>query len=403
MSIKFKVGIMAQCGGIVPAIYGGAVESLLTMLIDENEKTGLCEFTLFCTYDFSAKKIAHKYKHTKFIFIKQDFCRSIYYRFKRLAMRKFFPASNGLMNDFSRKVFNLIKKYYSPVDEFYDFFIIQEGRYVNGLNDFCKLFGEKIFYHSHLHEIPVHGSVWPNVISVSDFCRKEWLSVPSETKNVYVLKNGIDLEKFSKCILPEERSEIRHGYNIRDNDIVIIYVGRVIPEKGVKELLIAVNLLDDERIKLLIVGSSDFARGKMTPYLSEVHSIVKNMKDRVLCVGYISNDELYKYYQIADIQVVPSMWEEAAGLVSIEGMASGLPLVVTKSGGLIEYVDEKCALIVDKENDVEKNISVAIRTLADDAILRKNMGAYAKKRATMFSKRNFYMNFIDIIKENMNS
>lgn len=262
MSIKFKVGIMAQCGGIVPAIYGGAVESLLTMLIDENEKTGLCEFTLFCTYDFSAKKIAHKYKHTKFIFIKQDFCRSIYYRFKRLAMRKFFPASNGLMNDFSRKVFNLIKKHYSPVDEFYDFFIIQEGRYVNGLNDFCELFGEKIFYHSHLHEIPVHGSVWPNVISVSDFCRKEWLSVPSETKNVYVLKNGIDLEKFSKCILPEERSEIRHGYNIRDNDIVIIYVGRVIPVKGVKELLIAVNLLDDERIKLLIVGSSDFARGK---------------------------------------------------------------------------------------------------------------------------------------------
>lgn len=398
MSIKFKVGIMAQCGGIVPAIYGGAVESLLTMLIDENEKTGLCEFTLFCTYDFSAKKIAHKYKHTKFIFIKQDFCRSIYYRFKRLAMRKFFPASNGLMNDFSRKVFNLIKKHYSPVDEFYDFFIIQEGRYVNGLNDFCELFGEKIFYHSHLHEVPVHGSIWPNVISISEFCRREWMSVPSDTKNVFVLRNGIDLGKFSKRISSEERLVLREKLGIAENDIVVIYVGRIIPVKGVKELLLAVTLLQNKSIKLVLAGSSSFAKGKLTHYLKEVRSLIDKMENQVIHVGYINNDELYKYYQIADMQAVPSMWEEAAGLVAIEGMASGLPLVVTRSGGMVEYVDEKCALTVDKEKNVEKNLSEAIQILAGDAALRKRMGAHGMERSKLFSKENFYMNFVDIIR-----
>ena len=77
------------------------------------------------------------------------------------------------------------------------------------------------------------------------------------------------------------------------------------------------------------------------------------MENQVIHVGYINNDELYKYYQIADMQAVPSMWEEAAGLVAIEGMASGLPLVVTRSGGMVEYVDEKCALTVDKEKNAD--------------------------------------------------
>ena len=393
---KMRIGIMSQ--GIVPAIYGGAVESLVTLLIEENENYKLCDFVLFCLYDKKAKFISKQYKNTKFMYIHQNVFYRIFYRLKRVVLKRLNPSGTYLKDDFSCKVKNIIKKNYIFKDNRFDCFIVQEGEHVNGLKDLVDLFGDRVVYHSHLHEVPVYGSIWPNVISISEFCRREWLSVPSDTKNVFVLRNGIDPGKFSKRISDEERLSLREKLGIAEDDIVVIYVGRIIPVKGVKELLLAIDLLQNKSIKLILAGSSSFAKGKMTPYLKEVRSLIDKVKNQVIHVGYIDNNELYKYYQAADMQVVPSMWEEAAGLVAIEGMASGLPLVVTRSGGMVEYVDEKCALVVDKEKDVEINISEAIQALADDADLRKRMGKHGMERAKLFSKENFYMNFVDIIR-----
>ena len=70
--------------------------------------------------------------------------------------------------------------------------------------------------------------------------------------------------------------------------------------------------------------------------------------------GYIENQKLYRYYQSADIQVIPSLWEEAAGLIAIEGMLSGLPLIITKSGGMIEYAPSNVAVWIDRDNIIPK-------------------------------------------------
>lgn len=391
------MGIMAQDGGIVPAIYGGAVETLLTMLIEENEKKGLCDLIIFSTYDKQAAMYSYKYKFTKNIFIHSRLHKKLIYKI----LRVFYKISDNYHTNIGRDFIYQVVKYINSQENSginFDCFFVQEGENVNGLKAFVDLFGDKVVYHSHLHEVPIHGSIWPNVISISEFCRREWLSVPSDTKNVFVLRNGIDLGKFTKRISDEERLSLREKLGIAEDDIVVIYVGRIIPVKGVKELLLAIDLLQNKSIKLILAGSSSFAKGKMTPYLKEVRSLIDKVKNQVIHVGYIDNDELYKYYQAADMQVVPSMWEEAAGLVAIEGMASGLPLVVTRSGGMVEYVDDECALIVDKEKDVERNLSEAIKTLAVDAALRKRMGAHGMERSKLFSKENFYMNFVDIIR-----
>lgn len=391
------VGIMAQDNGIVPAIHGGAVETLLTMLIEENEKHCLCNLIIFATYDKQAAIFSTKYKFTKFIFIRSNYIRRLLYKLLRSFYKFSGKHHTGVSNDFvyqTRKCVYLREK----VGEKFDCFLVEEGFLFSGIKAFVDLFGDRVVYHSHLHEVPVYGSIWPNVISISEFCRREWLSVPSDTKNVFVLRNGIDLGKFTKRISDEERLSLREKLGIAEDDIVVIYVGRIIPVKGVKELLLAIDLLQNKSIKLILAGSSSFAKGKMTPYLKEVRSLIDKVKNQVIHVGYIDNNELYKYYQAADMQVVPSMLEEAAGLVAIEGMASGLPLVVTRSGGMVEYVDEKCALVVDKEKDVEINISEAIQALADDADLRKRMGKHGMERAKLFSKENFYMNFVDIIR-----
>lgn len=388
---------MAQDGGIVPAIYGGAVETLLTMLIEENEKKGLCDLIIFSTYDKQAAMYSSKYKFTKNIFIHSRLHKKLIYKI----LRVFYKISNNYNTNIGRDFIHQVVKYISSQENSginFDCFFVQEGENVNGLKAFVDLFGDKVVYHSHLHEVPIYGSIWPNVISISEFCRREWLSVPSDTKNVFVLRNGIDLDKFSKRISHSERLSLRNKLGLSENDIIVIYVGRVIPVKGVKELVVAMKLLQDKNVKLILVGSSGFAKGKKTAYTEEISRLIEEMENQIIPLGYIANEDLYKYYQIADMQVVPSMWEEAAGLVAIEGMASGLPLVVTRSGGMVEYVDDECALIVDKEKDVERNLSEAIKTLAVDAALRKRMGAHGMERSKLFSKENFYMNFVDIIR-----
>lgn len=65
--------------------------------------------------------------------------------------------------------------------------------------------------------------------------------------------------------------------------------------------------------------------------------------------------------------MIPSLCEDAAPLVPIEGMCSGLPLIVTDSGGMIEYIDDACALVVSRD-EIVKNLTKAImRAKADDA------------------------------------
>ena len=317
-------------------------------------------------------------------------------------MRVFYKISDNYHTTVGRDFIYQVVKYINSQENSginFDCFFVQEGENVNGLKAFVDLFGDKVVYHSHLHEVPVHGSIWPNVISISEFCRREWLSVPSDTKNVFVLRNGIDLDKFSKRISHSERLSLRNKLGLSENDIVVIYVGRVIPVKGVKELVVAMKLLQNKNVKLILVGSSSFAKGKKTAYTEEISRLIEEMENQIIPLGYIANEDLYKYYQIADMQAVPSMLEEAAGLVAIEGMASGLPLVVTRSGGMVEYVDDECALIVDKEKDVERNLSEAIKTLAVDAALRKRMGAHGMERSKLFSKESFYMNFVNVIRK----
>lgn len=67
MNDRMKIGIMAQCGGIVPAIYGGAVESLLTMIIDE-KTTFIRETTILVYSDWHAEHTARKYVHSNAVF-----------------------------------------------------------------------------------------------------------------------------------------------------------------------------------------------------------------------------------------------------------------------------------------------------------------------------------------------
>ena len=114
----------------------------------------------------------------------------------------------------------------------------------------------------------------------------------------------------------------------------------------------------------------------------------------------MDNGEVYRYASAADVQCVPSLWEEAAGLVVIEAMSEGLPLIATKSGGVVEYVDSDTALLIERENVVEE-LQNAILYLKAHPEVRKQMSEKAKMESRKYSEAIYFENFVKIIDDIM--
>ena len=110
---------------------------------------------------------------------------------------------------------------------------------------------------------------------------------------------------------------------------------------------------------------------------------------RIKFTGYIDNDEIYKYYQLADVQVIPTITEEAAGLVAIEGMLSALPIIATNSGGMPEYLNKECAIIVEKGDKLKADLINSMSTLAMNREIRKKMSIESSKSARQYTQSKY--------------
>ena len=126
--------------------------------------------------------------------------------------------------------------------------------------------------------------------------------------------------------------------------------------------------------------------------------LCKKNRNRIVATGYVDNSEIYKYAMAADIQCVPSLWEEAAGLVTIEAMAYGIPTIVTNSGGMTEYVTEENALIIERDG-IAENLKNAICYLKDNPELRNQMSKNAKIQSKKYGEETYYKNFVNTVYE----
>ena len=382
----------------VPAVMGGAVEELVTILIEQNEIEKKAEFLVFSIENEEAKKRAKQYKYTKIVYLPvASFTDRIVNRVFRYT-NKIYKRKTLLDVAHYRKAYEYLKK--EKVDA-----IVAEGGMYHQFRRFSEDYGkEKLYLHIHHHLLstPQIDGIFGNVIGISAFAAKEWMRTTTnkDTKD-YVVYNCVNEDKFKKRISEEKRISLRKKFGFTEDDVVILYCGRILEVKGVRELLTAIKEMENPNIKLLMIGNVDFALNTQTPYLKEVQELVETSGERVKFTGYIKNEELYQYYQIAEMQVVPSLWEEAAGLVAIEGMLSGLPLIVTKSGGLVEYADKETAIQVER-GQIVAELKREILALAADKERRQKMSVLSLKRAEAFSKKRFYESFIEVINHERN-
>ena len=102
-------------------------------------------------------------------------------------------------------------------------------------------------------------------------------------------------------------------------------------------------------------------------------------------------------HAMSDIAVIPSIYDDPAPLVVMECMASGLPIITTDSGGIPEYIGKDNCICVKRDNNIIKNLEIALDSLITNDEYRKNLGQKAQQYAQQFNKERFYNDFINII------
>ena len=390
----YNIGIIM--GGVmpVPAVCGGAIETLITSIVKKYSRKDGFRLTIFSVYHKEAVESAKKYPEVRFVWTHTN-------TFWNLSKHAVFMAVRALTG----KTIRVLQRHYNEIapviqKEKFDLLIV-EGGDEQAVIDIAKGYRrEQLVFHAHIHFIPSEKTVkgFGHMIGVSQFVVNEYEKACKIPVKTYVLKNAIDVEKFSKKVSEEERDKLRKNLGIRKDDFVVLYVGRLIQVKGILELMQSVLSINDNHVKLLCIGSANFGKFAFSRYERKVRKLSEKNKHRIIFTGYVDTGEIYKYASMADVQCVPSLWEEAAGLVVIEAMAERLPLIITRSGGAVEYVDDNAALIIERENIVE-NLRNAILYMQNHPEVLERMSDCGQVQCMKYDKTNYYKSFVQLINE----
>lgn len=383
-----KIAIITPGVLPVPSVKGGAVETLIDFLIDYNERCLKHDISVYGIYDTSL--VSHdftRYKRTRF----------------------FLTPLNSVLYRTKRKLYSLFSKeyYYNSFLDYYGLDIcarINHSKYdvvvIENRQGFVLSLPSslmaKIVLHLHNDTLDMNAKKAQQIVeacdavyTVSNYVKKQVESI-MPTNKVSVIYNGIELERFMYPLSIVSRSE----YGLSIDDFVVVYTGRIEPIKGVKELLEAFLLLKDyAHIKLLVVGGSLNGSVFEDSFMTEMRRLSVAVKSQVIFTGFQPYDKIPAILHLCNLAVIPSICEDALTMTSLEDMAVGLPLIVTRSGGIPEAVDEYCAVIVEKDKNLSINLAKAIICLSEDRQKLDRMSAHAKERAELFSKEKYAESF----------
>ena len=388
----YNIGIIM--GGVmpVPAVCGGAIETLITSIVKKYSKEDGLRLTIFSVYHKDAVEAAKKYPDVRFVWTHTN-------TFWNLSKHAVFLA----VRELTGKTIRVLQRHYNEIapviqNEKFDLLIV-EGGDEQAVIDIAKGYTrEQLVFHAHIHYTPSEAVVkgFGHMIGVSEFVVREYERACKIPVDTHVLKNAIDVKRFSRDVSEEQKRDIRNKLGLSEKDFVVLFVGRIMEIKGVLELMQAVTSLRDQHIKLLITGSANFGKWAFSSYEKKVKKLAEQNKDRIIFTGYVDNAEVYRYASVANVQCVPTLIEEAAPLVVLEAMAEGLPLVVTKSGGVVEYVDDSIALTIGKENVVEE-LRRAICYMKEHPEVRKQMSENAKMNSKKYNEAVYYKDFVETV------
>ncbi|WP_422731717.1 lipopolysaccharide N-acetylglucosaminyltransferase [Leclercia pneumoniae] len=197
----------------------------------------------------------------------------------------------------------------------------------------------KIVLHMH-NALEVKGLEADVKMIVPSIFLKDFYQAKLPQANIAIVPNGIDLEAYQASY--EEKSKVDLGLSA--NDTVIFYAGRIVPDKGILQLLQAFEKISEshENLKLVVVGDHlEVSKSDKGAYQREVRNISERLNGKCLLLGSMSPEQMNNYYAVGDLVVIPSQVQEAFCMVAIEAMGAGKPVLVSTRGGMTEFVKHK--------------------------------------------------------------
>ena len=232
------------------------------------------------------------------------------------------------------------------------------------------------------------------IVTVSDYIRSRVATCGRQDGKAITVHNGVDLEVFARSA-----SMTREQIGCQADDFILVFSGRLIPEKGIRELVEAMRVLREQpRVKLMIIGSSFYDNShKDNAFVAELKRSASDLGDRIVFTGYVRNEQMADYLKLADAAVIPSTWEEPFGLTVVEGMAAGLPIITTNRGGIPEMVTPDNAIVLPFPGDLTGSLAHAIQCLYNDRELCRQMGTASLVLSKKYSKENYAKGFFQAI------
>lgn len=227
-----------------------------------------------------------------------------------------------------------------------------------------------------LERIIFKGKHYKQITCISEQCREEIIKHYTVSSNdIEVIYNGVDINIFTPQNRIRYRDAVRTQYGVAPDEVLLVFVGSGFKRKGLKYVVEALSLVNkSQKVKLLVVGKGNFREYQRL-------AKEKGVFDKVVFAGVCKQIE--RIYVGGDIFVFPSEYD-AFGTACLEAMASGLPVIASKTSGVSEIIRHgKDGFVVHHPIDA-KDITNCINVLLEKE-KREHMGLAARQTAEIYS------------------
>lgn len=390
-----KIAILTSGILPIPAVQGGAVENFLDFFLEYNDLHKLHDITIYSVYHPNVSshpalksKVNHYYyidvtsfvsKVKKHIFA--FFHKDIHYHYSiefylHQAMRHITKCNYDII------LLNNRPGYAETI----------AGKTTSKL--VYNLYNDKLNYQTRNFQLIYDAASL--IISTSNYITNRVRTINDYANKCITIYSGIELQKFNRELPSKVK---REDISLTSDDFVMMFSGRVTQEKGIMELIEAMNMLGNyPHIKLLVIGSSFYGNSdNKNDFAKALIAKAAPLKDRIIFTGFIPYSEIPCYLQIANVAVIPSVWDDPFPTTVLEAQAMGLPVISTRRGGIPEEVTPETAILLDTDNHFVENLANAILNLYEHPEKRRAMSEAALKRSKLFSKERYAREFFEAL------
>jgi len=220
-----------------------------------------------------------------------------------------------------------------------------------------------------------------HVIVLSEFMKQQVMATHGiAPKDITVVPGAADPATFYPA---HDRNEIRRELKLPESRTLLFTVRNLVPRMGLENLLEAMTMLGEEQRNLLLLIGGE---GQLRPRLEELIRS-RGLQDSVQLLGFVPEDQLAKYYQASDLVVLPTLQLEGFGLVTVEALACGTPVVGTPVGAIPEVLSTVDPLLVTEGTDglsLAKTLRLLLKRFRDQPGERER---FSKKGREVVERR----------------